>query len=42
MAATAILDTFHDGWHGYQFATNPAGAQWDAWMTHEGRETNAN
>jgi hypothetical protein len=37
-----ILDTFHDGRNGYLFATNPAGARWDAQMTNEGRETNAN
>ena len=23
-----VLDTFHDGRNGYQFATNPAGAKW--------------
>ncbi len=37
-----ILDTFHDGRNGYQFATNPAGAKWDAQMSNEGRENNAN
>ena len=37
-----ILDTFHDGRNGYQFATNPAGAKWDAQMANEGRENNAN
>ena len=37
-----ILDTFHDERNGYQFATNPAGAKWDAQMSNEGRETNAN
>jgi hypothetical protein len=37
-----ILDTFHDQRNGYQFATNPAGAKWDAQMSNEGRETNAN
>jgi hypothetical protein len=39
---TVILDTFHDGRNGYQFATNPAGAKWDAQMSNEGRENNAN
>ena len=37
-----ILDTFHDQRNGYQFATNPAGAKWDAQMINEGRENNAN
>jgi hypothetical protein len=37
-----ILDTFRDELNGYQFATNPAGAKWDAQMTNEGRENNAN
>ena len=37
-----ILDTFHDQRNGYQFATNPAGAKWDAQMANEGRENNAN
>ena len=37
-----ILDTFHDERNGYQFATNPAGAKWDAQMANEGRENNAN
>jgi hypothetical protein len=36
------LDTFHDERNAYQFATNPAGAKWDAQMNNEGRETNAN
>jgi uncharacterized protein DUF5916/cellulose/xylan binding protein with CBM9 domain len=35
-----ILDTFHDERNGYQFATNPAGAKWDAQMANEGRENN--
>ncbi len=39
---TVILDTFHDGRNGYQFAINPAGAKWDAQMANEGRENNAN
>ena len=38
---TVILDTFRDGRNGYQFATNPAGAKWDAQMANEGRENNA-
>jgi hypothetical protein len=37
-----ILDTFSDGRNGYQFATNPAGAKWDAQMSNEGRENNSN
>ena len=37
-----ILDTFHDARNAYEFATNPAGAKWDAQMTNEGQETNAN
>ena len=36
-----IIDTFHDGRNGYQFATNPAGAKWDAQIANEGRETNS-
>jgi hypothetical protein len=36
-----ILDTFHDERNAYEFATNPAGAKWDAQMTNEGRENNA-
>lgn len=39
---TIILDTFHDERNGYQFATNPAGAKWDAQTSNEGRENNAN
>ena len=35
-----VLDTFHDQRNGYQFATNPAGAKWDAQMANEGRENN--
>ncbi|MBI3933956.1 MAG: carbohydrate binding family 9 domain-containing protein, partial [Acidobacteria bacterium] len=35
-----ILDTFHDGRNGYQFAINPAGAKWDAQVTNEGRQVN--
>jgi hypothetical protein len=37
-----ILDTFRDERNGYQFATNPAGAKWDAQMANEGRENNVN
>jgi hypothetical protein len=37
-----IIDTFNDRRNGYQFATNPAGAKWDAQMSNEGRENNAN
>jgi hypothetical protein len=37
-----IIDTFRDERNGYQFATNPAGAKWDAQMSNEGRENNAN
>ena len=36
-----VLDTFHDERNAYQFATNPAGAKWDAQMSNEGRENNA-
>ena len=35
-----VIDTFRDERNGYQFATNPAGAMWDAQMNNEGRETN--
>jgi hypothetical protein len=37
-----VIDTFHDERNGYQFATNPAGAKWDAQMSNEGRENNSN
>ncbi len=37
-----VLDTFDDRRNGYQFATNPAGAKWDAQMANEGRENNSN
>jgi len=37
-----VLDTFRDERNGYVFATNPAGAKWDAQMANEGRETNDN
>jgi hypothetical protein len=36
-----VIDTFRDERNGYQFATNPAGAKWDAQMANEGRENNA-
>ncbi len=36
-----VLDTFHDGRNGYMFATNAAGAKWDAQMGNEGREMNS-
>ena len=36
-----ILDTFRDERNGYQFATNPAGAKWDAQSSNEGRENNS-
>jgi hypothetical protein len=35
-----VLDTFHDARNGYTFATNPAGAKYDAQMVNEGRELN--
>jgi hypothetical protein len=41
-AFVILLDTFHDGRNGYQFATNPAGAKWDAQLANEGRDFNAN
>jgi hypothetical protein len=37
-----VIDTFKDERNGYQFATNPAGAKWDAQMSNEGRESNSN
>jgi Domain of unknown function (DUF5916)/Carbohydrate family 9 binding domain-like len=39
---SVIIDSFHDGRNGYQFSINPAGAKWDAQMSNEGRDTNAN
>jgi hypothetical protein len=36
-----VLDTFLDRRNGYEFATNPGGAKWDAQMANEGREVNA-
>ena len=41
-AFEVLFDTFHDGRNGYEFATNPLGAKWDAQVTNEGREINAN
>ncbi|MGH9314912.1 MAG: DUF5916 domain-containing protein [Vicinamibacterales bacterium] len=37
-----ILDTFHDERNGFVFGTNPMGAKYDAQMTNEGRQVNAN
>jgi hypothetical protein len=37
-----LLDTFRDERNGYLFATNAAGAKWDAQIANEGRENNAN
>ena len=37
-----VIDTFSDERNGFEFATNPAGAKWDAQMSNEGREVNAN
>jgi len=36
-----VLDTFFDRRNGYEFATNPGGAKWDAQMANEGREVNS-
>ncbi|MSR21482.1 MAG: hypothetical protein EXR91_11020 [Gemmatimonadetes bacterium] len=41
-AVLIVLDTFSDQRNGFEFATNPAGAKWDAQMSNEGRESNAN
>ncbi len=41
-AVLVVLDTFGDQRNGFEFATNPAGAKWDAQMSNEGRESNAN
>jgi len=35
-----IVDTFRDERNGFEFATNPAGAKWDAQSSNEGRENN--
>jgi hypothetical protein len=37
-----VIDTFADERNGFEFATNPAGAKWDAQMSNEGREINVN
>jgi len=37
-----VVDTFSDHRNGFEFATNPSGARWDAQMSNEGRESNAN
>ncbi len=37
-----VVDTFADQRNGFEFATNPAGARWDAQMANEGRESNVN
>ncbi len=37
-----VIDTFSDQRNGFEFAINPAGAKWDAQMSNEGREVNAN
>jgi hypothetical protein len=36
-----VLDTFHDGRNGYQFATNAMGAKWDAQTVNDGRQVNS-
>ena len=41
-AFVVVLDTFDDGRNGYEFATNPAGAKWDAQIGNEGRDFNVN
>ncbi|HWP84084.1 MAG TPA: DUF5916 domain-containing protein, partial [Terriglobia bacterium] len=37
-----MLDTFHDHRNSFLFRTNPLGTQYDALVTDEGRNTNAN
>ena len=37
-----LLDTFHDHRNGFLFRINPRGAQYDALITEEGRDINAN
>jgi len=37
-----VIDTFHDERNGFQFAINPGAAKWDAQMSNEGRDNNAN
>jgi hypothetical protein len=41
-AFTVVVDTFADHRNGFEFATNPSGARWDAQMSNEGREINVN
>jgi hypothetical protein len=41
-AFLVVIDTFADQRNGFEFAINPAGAKWDAQMSNEGRESNAN
>ena len=41
-AFLVVFDTFSDQRNGFEFATSPAGAKWDAQMSNEGRESNAN
>ncbi|MBI4459887.1 MAG: carbohydrate binding family 9 domain-containing protein [Acidobacteria bacterium] len=41
-SVTLVLDTFHDHRNGFLFRTNPLGAQYDALITDEGKEVNAN
>ena len=41
-AFVVVVDTFADHRNGFEFATNPAGARWDAQVANEGRESNAN
>src|SRR5262245_26045977 len=40
-AFIVVIDTFSDQRNGFEFATNPARAKWDAQMFNEGRESNA-
>ena len=39
---TLVLDTFHDHRNAYLFRTNPLGTQYDALITDEGSDVNAN
>ena len=39
---TIIFDTFHDHRNGFLFRTNPLGTQYDALITDENRDVNAN
>src|SRR4029079_1621103 len=41
-AFLVVIDTFSDQRNGFEFATNLAGAKWDAHISNEGRESNAN